>query len=190
MKFDLASCGDIGDIPSMTLPKLIPVSGGNFALVDESDYDHILEFSWQFANGYARRHMSNSECDKLGVKRKSSTTMHRQILGIPMEFDIDHWNNNGLDNRRQNLRQCTVSQNLAFARKKLFAKPDRITTSRFKGVSWRKDRQRWTAFCGTGKRRVALGCFPSEEAAALAYNEEAIKMWGEFARINELNDGV
>lgn len=187
MMKNLVDTGDLGDISyGMKIPKLVPVSGGNFALVDEEDYEKVMAYSWQFSHGYAQRHMSNKECKEQGVPRKTMARMHRIICGVTANLDVDHINTNGLDNRKSNLRPATVSQNIAWARKQFMARPDAVTTSRFKGVSWRSDRHRWTAYCGTGANRAHLGCFQSEEEAALAYNKKALEMYGEFARLNEI----
>lgn len=170
------------------LPKLIPVTGNNFALVDEQDYEELSKYNWQLSHGYAQRHLTNAECEARGIGYKTCVRMHNEILGEKVgEQDTDHINSNGLDNRRSNLRRCTTGQNCAWARKQLYyGRPDRLTTSQYKGVSFRSDRKRWTAYVGTGQKRQHLGCYATEEAAAAAYNRAARKTYGEFARLNEI----
>lgn len=88
---------------------------------------------------------------------------------------IDHINRDKKDNRIVNLRLATVPQNGA----------NLVSTkgnSTFKGVSWHKRDKRWRAYLGTKH----LGNFLTEELAAEAYNEAAFKMYGDFARLNEL----
>lgn len=155
----------------MNVPKLITV-GVNFALVDEEDFDTVNQYKWHINN---RSYAHNSI---VGM-------MHRFLMHPSENEVVDHINHNPLDNRKCNLRVCSQSLNMGNSRKQLTAKPDRITTSQYKGVSWRSDRQRWAAYVGTaGKNRVALGCYATEEEAALAYNAGAIKMFGEFAKLN------
>lgn len=171
---------------NQTVPKLIPVGTNDWALVDEEDYDRLSRHFWMNSNGYARRHLKPYEWKRWGKSKKSSVSMHREILGsTDPEIDTDHVNHNGLDNRRCNLRVVTTCQNMQRARKRLLAKPDRITTSRFKGVSFRSDRKRWTAYINCDGKRVTLGCYATEEQAAMAYNEAAAKLHGEFANLNE-----
>lgn len=78
-----------------------------------------------------------------------------------------------------NIRLATSSQNGANSRKW-----NKKTTSKFKGVFWRKDINKWRARIGVNRARINLGNFDSEIDAAKAYNEAAIKYFGEFARIN------
>jgi hypothetical protein len=109
--------------------------------------------------------------------------MHRLILGAPRGKVVDHVNGNGLDNRRDNIRLCTISQNNA-------NRIGRRPASGFKGV-YRTDTaaSRWLAqiwFDGTTRR---LGVFSDAREAAHAYDEAARKVFGEFARLNFPKDG-
>lgn len=104
--------------------------------------------------------------------------LHRLVL--PDAAEIDHRNGNGLDNRRENLRQATHSQNEGNQR------PQVGRSSRFKGVSWHKAAGKWEAYIQHKNQKRLLGLFASEEDAALAYNSAAIETWGEFARPNEV----
>jgi hypothetical protein len=58
------------------------------------------------------------------------------------------------------------------------------TSSRYKGVSWRADRNKWTAYICPDRKKINLGVFNSEEDAARAYDSMAPKYFGEFARLN------
>lgn len=156
-------------------PKLIPTTNGSYILCDANDFEKLSKFFWRELKGYAYR-----------MAGKKMIYLHRQLLNPPKNRDVDHRNRNGLDNRRENLRICTEAQNCGYARKRLFAKPARVTTSKYKGVSWRKDRQRWTAYIGTGKQREILGCFAEEKEAAKAYNAAAVRIYGDFAELNQI----
>ena len=166
---------------NQAVPKLIPVGTTDWALVDEKDFPKLSRYFWMNQNGYARRHLRGG--------KKGTVSMHREILGIidRPEVDTDHVNHNGLDNRRCNLRAVAVSQNMQNSRKMRFrAKPDRATTSRFKGVSFRSDRKRWAAYINCAGKRTILGCYATEELAAEAYNFAARKLHGKFAVLNEI----
>jgi hypothetical protein len=105
--------------------------------------------------------------------------LHRFILDAPSALEVDHINGNGLDCRRSNLRLATHKQNLR-------NQAAHSGTSRYKGVSWNRQRNGWDAqICLNGKNRY-LGRFRTEVEAAKAYNEGARLHFGEFARLNEV----
>ena len=82
-------------------------------------------------------------------------------------LDIDHINGDKADNRPENLRALSRSENQrAFARMQ-------GGSSRFRGVYWMKDAGKWRAQVGIGGRQKYLGCFVSEEAAAIAFDRAA-----------------
>ncbi len=113
--------------------------------------------------------------------KRQRVYMHQIIEQRVDSGEIDHWNRWGLDNRRPNLRDATRASNSCNTR----PRRTRNRTSVFKGVSWSKDYKLWVAYIGlpTGKTAF-IGSFGSEEAAALAYDEEALKHRGEFAYLN------
>ena len=91
----------------------------------------------------------------------------------------DHKNNQPLDNRKENLRLCTNQEN-AFNSSK-----PRNNTSGAKGVSWNKRDRKYEAYISCGKRRN-LGMFTDLIEAAKAYNAAALELFGEFAKINDI----
>jgi len=93
---------------------------------------------------------------------------------------VDHKNFNGLDNRRENIRNCTYSENSQHIR----MQQNRSKSSHFKGVCWHKSHNRWLAYVSVDRRQLHLGHFLSEIEAALAYNKAALKYHGEFAKLN------
>lgn len=93
--------------------------------------------------------------------------------------EIDHVNKDQLDNRISNLRECSRSQNCA--NRKRWGK-----SSKFRGVHWHKKTCKWQAAIRFNKKSKYLGLFEDQKQAALAYNQEAIKCFAEFANLNEI----
>lgn len=104
--------------------------------------------------------------------------MHRQILNPRRGHIVDHVNGNKLDNRRANLRICTHSQNHANTRL------SKANKTGFKGVFWHKVAKKYVAQIRKDGRTLYLGVFTKKRDAALRYNQEAVNLFGTFARIN------
>lgn len=93
---------------------------------------------------------------------------------------IDHIDKNKLNNRIENLRECTQRQN------SLNQSGSRRSTSKYKGVSWDKVNKKWLAQIMVHRRGKKLGRFVDELDAARAYNNAALQYFGEFAQLNEV----
>ena len=129
-------------------------------LVDEVDTERVSRFTWWLTpEGYVYTVCRNSNG---GWNRK--LYLHRFILGLtPGDPIVDHENGVKLDNRRINLRLSSKPMNVANQ-----AIINWRGTSRYRGVHWRKDTQRWVAGQKVNYRRVTIGCFDTEEEAAAA----------------------
>lgn len=104
--------------------------------------------------------------------------MHRMIAKTPKGMFTDHKDGDRLNNQKNNLRVCTISQNC-----KNYSKP--ITnTSGYKGVSWEKPRQKWKVQIKCNTHKIHIGLFVDIKDAALAYNQAALLYHGEFAHLN------
>lgn len=150
---------------------LIRKYGSTVALVDDEDYELVAPYKWHI---HKRKHRlyARGELHRRGKK----VLMHRLILGVvDPRILADHRNNDGLDNRRFNLRVCTNQQNLMNQR-------SFRGTSRFKGVSRRG--RKWRAYIMVSAKQIQLGRFEDEIDAARAYDRAAIQYFGEFARPN------
>ncbi len=149
----------------------VPLSQGLVALVDDGDFECVSGLRW-----CAMRHNSGrfyAQATKAGRK----VLMHRLILDAPPGLDVDHANQDTLDNRRCNIRLATRSQNEQ-NRKKTHGR------SRYKGVWWHKGK--WVAGLRQAGRLTYLGRFIEEVDAALAYDLAALQRFGDFARCNFL----
>jgi hypothetical protein len=166
------------------------MAGGLVALIDDGDVDLVRAH-----NGRAYKWSGRRDCNAIYVQAwqyreggRKKITLHQLLLNAPRGTKIDHINGNGLDNRRANLRLCTNAQNSANQRKQTTRKGKR-TYSEFKGVSWRKDDNRWTAQVGVAYHLYHLGFYSSETEAALAYNKAATFCFGPFAKLNMVTHG-
>jgi hypothetical protein len=153
--------------------KTIPISKGMFALVDDEDFEWLSKMSWYYSNGYA---MTSTRI--YGSKKRNKYAMHRFIMMTwNKSVDIDHIDGNRLNNQRSNLRIATRSQNHQ-NRKPLPRKGG------YKGVGWHSRDNAWRAYIKVDGRQVSLGYFQDRDAAARAYDQAAIRHYGEFARLN------
>ena len=158
--------------------KTIPLTHGKVALVDSQDYNWLSQFKWRAQKSGKRPDSFYAVRNMTIEKRRTTIQMHRQIMHPPHGLEIDHKNNNGLDNRRCNLRFCTRSQNMANSR------GHRRRRSSFKGVSFHKEYKKWRAIITQNKKNQHLGFFRSQVRAAKAYDDKAKELFGQFARPN------
>lgn len=160
--------------------KLITLTRGQFAIVDDADFDWLNQWKWYAMEKgglwYARR------WDGIKNGKRVFILMHRLILGlIDRKIHCDHKDGNGLNNQRDNIRGCTVSQN-CMNRKVNSAK----FSSKFVGVYFmtKKKTNKWRALIHKEGKRTHLGYFQSENDAAMAYNKAAISLFGIFSKAN------
>lgn len=156
--------------------KEIKLTQGKVALVDDEDYNWVNQKTWQAQVNHCGIFYACS-----GYRREK---MHRVIMGLQKgdKRQVDHINHNGLDNRRCNLRICTNAQNCMNGKRK-------GGTSKYKGVHLFKPKGKWYAQIEIGGRKhFFLGSYSTEEDAAIAYNNAAIKYFGEFAHLNILGN--
>lgn len=155
------------------MTKELTLTKGYVALVDDEDYEYLSRWKWTYSGGYALRRV-------LHDGKKVTIMLHRQIMNAQESLDVDHRDTNPLNNQRYNLRVCTRTQNNANRT------PYKFGTSKFKGVSFRRDRlsNPWRASIGYNNQRLSLGVYPTEIQAAKSYDEKARELFGEFALTN------
>lgn len=110
------------------------------------------------------------------VQRKAHRLAWLYMTGEWPQQDIDHKNGIRADNRWENLREATASQNLANARLRS------NNTSGFKGVTWDRERKKWVAQIRVRGRHIHVGRYTSPEEAHVAYMRAATHHFGEYAR--------
>lgn len=148
--------------------------GDKTVLIDDEDYNRIKDYKW---------HISKDNYIDARIKKEdgrfSTIGLHRVIMYAPKGMSVDHINHNRLDNRKENLRICSHSENL-----KNYSKPKDGKTSQYKGVCWDKNNNRFKAALSFNCKTVYIGLFKDEVSAALAYNKKAKELFGEFANLN------
>lgn len=158
--------------------KIIPLTQGKVAIVDDADYDWLNQWRW-----YARKNRNTFYAVRvvyLPHGKRTTILMHRQILGLEFgdKRESDHKNHEGLNNRRCNLRVCNCAQNQQNRNAR------RSHSSAYKGVGWHKPRHNWRARIVNNGHRICLGYFVSEINAAHAYDKASKELFGEFASTN------
>lgn len=158
---------------------------GHVIKFDVEDWRFFFEHRWQiFTSGtknnkthYAVSHVRRGPWFN-GSRKPVKIRLHRLIMCAPGGVFVDHVNNNGLDNRKENLRPCTIQQNARNSRAA-------SGSSRFKGVSWNKQYKMWSVQIKVAtQKRLYVGRFHSEIEAAEAYDRMALKHFSDFAHLN------
>lgn len=159
--------------------KIIVLSRGLVASVDDADFDFLSQWKWTALVGcrtfYAHRR-ERLECGKAAL-----VLMHRLLLGTPAGFVTDHIDGDGLNNIRSNLRVATQRQNMMNRR------PQRGGSCSIKGV-WRDEtapRKPWRAAIRIDGRLKYLGRYSDPEEAGRAYALAAAEHFGTFHRTIE-----
>lgn len=143
-----------------------------FALVDDDTFEYLSQWKWR-ANklGYPCRFTDYKQGGKRIYK---CIFMHRVVNNTPDGLFTDHINRNKLDNRKENLRNATNSQNQSNRRF--------IGKFGFKGVH--ASREKYRARIKDGNKLLNLGTFTTAEEAARAFDKKAKELHGEFAFTN------
>lgn len=150
--------------------RMIPLSLGQFTVVDEAEYEPLIQHCWHAIwnkctnSFYAARRVKNGT--------DAHISMQNQILGSKF---VDHINHDTLDNRKINLRKSTRSENMR--NRRLFSN----SSSGITGVSYHSRDKKWQAFINADNKRTNLGYFGTKEEAAKARADAAVKIHGEFS---------
>ena len=163
----------------------IPLTKGMYAVIDADDFEKVSALKWCVHKGYSKWYGARSQWHP-ELKRSKQIFLHNFIFGeVPMGYFVDHINGDSLDNRRENLRLATRSQNRGNARKtvQIFGRP---TSSKYKGVCWDKNNNKWQVQMKIDNKTRFIGQFSDEMKAAEAYNKAASAHFGEFALLNDL----
>ena len=146
----------------------IPLTQGKVALVDDEDFERVNAFKWCADWSYSTKSFYARRKEK-----KKTIFMERLIMQTPNNMTCDHINHDTLDNRKNNLRNCTRAEN---ARNRRLFSNNRL---RVKGI--RQLGKSYQARVKIAGKDVFCKTFPTLEEAVAAYAEAIKKYHGEFA---------
>ena len=143
--------------------------------VDADDFDKIQKYSWYESDtGYLMSRIN----DKI-------VRMHRLIMNVEnKKIVIDHINHNTLDNRKNNLRIATNSQN------NMNRGLSNSNNSGITGVCWDKRKEKWRAYIKIDSKQIELGCYNRFEDAVKARKEAEENYFGEYSYDNSIERTV
>ena len=169
-------------------------SEGKFLLVDDEDFKKVNQYKWHCTNkGYVVRlaivgykDLSKPKYDWNCITK--TILVHRFIMDAPNNKEVDHWDNNKLNNQKYNLRICTSQQNKFNSRK------HKNNKSGIKGVYLKGDgthkTKPWEAKIHVDGKDIHLGYYMTKEEAGMARKEAEKKYHGEFAKLEKVDNTV
>lgn len=153
------------------IPKVITGADGGAWIVDDDKFNMLNEYEWHsHENGYA-----------VTFGNGTVKSMHRLLIDCPDGLQVDHKNNMPNDNRIENLRICTRSQNEANKRKM------KGKSTEYKGVTDRDGSYEVSIRNpNNNSKKTYIGRYTNIIAASNVYNHFAEKFYGEFAKLNKV----
>lgn len=155
-------------------------SNGDTFYFDKEDYDIISNYVWHKDKyGYMKTNL-------IVNGKRTLSLMHRMIAienGYDENFVIDHINRVKTDNRKKNLRTCTIRENI------INSSIRKNNSSGVVGVSWDKKRNKWSAQICVHRKNIHLGMFDTKDEAEDARKRAEKKYFGEFFDHESINNG-
>lgn len=154
--------------------KLITLSQGKIAKIDDEDFERVSKYKWCVSNSGTQLY-AMTNLPRVNGKRTGKLYLHRFIMGNPPGMLIDHRNYDTLDCQKSNLRVCSKSQNGQNVRgARCHSK------SGVRGVYKHNVNPSWVAEIRVNRIKINLGSFPTIDLAASAYAIANQKYFGEF----------
>ena len=157
--------------------KEIPLTQGKVALVDDEDYEKVIQYKWIF--------QSRKGCAVRTIAKGGGKVQYLSHFLYPIQYNIKSarpLDGNKLNYTRSNILILTSSEVLQGKNQKKNNK----YTSGFVGVCWNKEKGKWTAQICIKRTMYRLGYFSKELEASAAYNKKAVELYGENAKLNPL----
>jgi hypothetical protein len=165
-------------LKKLLMNNIIKAYHGQDILVDSDDFEYLNQFVWKvILKVKVYKDVQSTHFGKI-------VRMSRLVMKVTdPKILVDHINGNTFDNRKENLRLCNNKEN-----SRNIGKRKGNYTSKYKGVNWNLQSNKWTARINTDNGRKFLGYFNNEKDAGIAYNEAAKLYHREFARLNNIED--
>lgn len=144
-----------------------------FVKINYEDIEQMSQIKWR-----AQRN-TETYVSIVATYEKSTIVQSRIILALKDGELCDHVNGDPTDNRRENLRVATHSENMRNRR-------SRKKGNIYKGIYFDKERERWVAQISVNGKAKTIGRFYTDKQAAIAYNQAAVENYGIFAKLNEI----
>ena len=144
----------------------IILTSGNATIVDSDKVVDLVNMC---------RWTENSRGYVVGQVCRKQVKLHRIITQCDRNQVVDHINHNTLDNRMQNLRVCSTSQN------GMNRKLNSNNNSGKSGVSYIKKERKWKAALRINGKYIYGGSFDDYNDAVLARKKLEAKYYGEYA---------
>ncbi len=158
---------------------LVPLSSGNTSIIDLEDIEQAAKYNWIESKNGRTSYAHNISYPNGKHNLCRDISLHRLILNaINSIMQVDHIDGDGLNNRRSNLRLCEPKNN--YCNRKLNAN----STTKYKGVRLHKPTGKWMSHIKHNGKQIHLGYFIALDDAAKAYDEKAVELFGEFAKLN------
>lgn len=151
------------DILEITLYDIQSIETGK-AIINAKYYDLVVKWKWRLGDG----------CVTGSIGKEKSIKLHRLITNAPAGMVVDHINHNVLDNREENLRVCTQTQNSYNTKMKS------NNTSGYIGVTWNEKLNKWQSAITVNRKSIYLGVFKDINDAVTIRRKAEIKYFGEF----------
>jgi len=156
----------------------IDLGKGHIAIIHDEDAGLTVGFKWYPMKADGKIYAAGWKHMPPG---RDFVHLHRLIANAQPDDIIDHKDRDPLNCRRSNLRKVTRQQNI------WNQGPARRPCSRkYKGVFFCRTHGRFVAQIGHNRKRIRIGYFDTEDAAARAYNAKAAELFGEFAYLNSV----
>jgi hypothetical protein len=145
---------------------------GEISKVSDEDFKELSRYTWYLKDtGYA-----------ITFINRKQISLHRFIMNPPLNMQVDHINGDKLDNRRENLRVCTQTENLRNSG------INKNNTSGFIGISYDKERKTYNPSITVDCRHINLGRYINIEDALIVRLKAEKKYYGDFAPQRNLFD--
>ena len=123
------------------------------SIIDLEDFEKCKKKNWRFSNGYF--------VTGNGINRNKVILLHNFVKNTPIGFITDHKDGDGLNNKKNNLRNCKQSDNC-------YNKNIIKSNSGFLGTSYNIKRKKYEPIISKEKQKYHLGRYSLLEEAVYA----------------------